>query len=195
MIEIGNTLVSFDLFDHMFCCDLEVCKGCCCVDGDSGAPLEDAEAEILEQIKEKILHLLPEKSCQTIKERGTSYIDRDGDLVTQLVDDREECVFAYFAADGICLCAIEKAYREGLVDFHKPISCHLYPVRLKKYEHFTALNVHRWSCCKSAEEKGQKLGLPLYKFLKEPLTRRFGEAWYSELEDAAEAYYNEFKSV
>lgn len=194
MIEIGDTLVSFDLFDHLFCCDLAVCKGCCCVDGDSGAPLEEGEAEILEQIKDKIIGLLPEKSQQAIEQHGTSYIDSDGDQVTQLVGGCE-CAFAYFADDGTCLCAIDKAYREGLVGFQKPISCHLYPVRLKKYEHFTAVNVHRWSCCKSAEENGQKLGLPLYKFLKEPLIRRFGEDWYSELESAAEAYYSDFKSV
>ena len=194
MIEIGNTLVSFDLFDHMFCCDLKACRGCCCVEGDSGAPLEESEAGILDKIKEIVKPFLPTKSQEVLDTKGTHYIDSDGDKVTQLVENKE-CAFAYFDSEGTCLCGIEKAFREGLIGFKKPISCYLYPVRLQQYDKFLAVNIHRWECCRSAEENGKKLGLPAYKFLKEPLIERFGEEWYKELDQAAEAYYREFKVV
>ena len=133
------------------------------------------------------------RALEVIDSQGTSYVDVDGDNVTSLVDGRE-CVFTYFE-NGICLCALEKAYNEGLIDFPKPISCHLYPVRLEEYDTFTAVNVHRWECCRGAEICGKERGIPVYRYLKNSLIRRFGAEWYAELSSAAEAYYAEFKSV
>lgn len=193
MIEIGKTVVSFDIFDHKFCCNLEACCGQCCVEGDSGAPLTKDEVVKLNEVLPKVRSYLLPKSLEVIDRQGVSYVDADGDDVTSLVDNRE-CVFAYFD-DGICLCALEKAFNDGVIDFPKPISCHLYPVRITEYSDFTAVGIHRWSCCQSAEENGVKLGLPVYKFLKNPLIRRFGSDWYSELEHTAEAYYAEFKTI
>ena len=194
MVEIGDTVVSFDLFEQRFCCDLSVCRGECCIEGDSGAPLEEEEVSELEKVLPTVWNDLSEECRRVIEKQGVAYRDADGDLVTSIVGDRE-CVFSYKDADGVCKCAVEKAYREGRTGFYKPISCHLYPVRLTKYEGFTAVNYHRWEVCACAEKLGRKIGMPVYKFLKEPLIRRFGEAWYKELEEAAEAYEAEFRSV
>lgn len=192
MVEIGNTIVSFDLFEQQFCCDLDICKGQCCVEGDAGAPLEIDEIAKLEEVLPVIWNDLSEAARKVIDAQGVAYSDAEGDLVTSIVN-RRECVFSYIdSADGICKCAIEKAYHEGKTSFYKPISCHLYPVRLKKFKDFTAVTYHRWSVCSCAETKGHKLQLPVYKFLKNPLIRRFGEAWYKELEEAAKAYEAEF---
>ncbi len=194
MVEIGDTVVSFDLFEQQFCCDLGVCRGQCCVDGDSGAPLEPGERAELERVLPTVWDDLSEASRAVIQRQGVAYVDCQGDLVTSIVDGRE-CVFSYLDADGVCKCAIEKAYREGRSAFYKPISCHLYPVRLTKYKRFTAVNYHRWNVCACAERNGKALRLPVYKFLKTPLIRRFGEAWYTELEAAAAAYEAEFCSI
>ncbi|HQC05258.1 MAG TPA: DUF3109 family protein [Paludibacteraceae bacterium] len=192
MVEIGDTIVSFDLFEQQFCCDLDICKGQCCVEGDAGAPLEMDEIAKLEEVLPAIWNDLSEAARKVIDAQGVAYSDAEGDLVTSIVN-RRECVFSYIdSADGICKCAIEKAYHEGKTSFYKPISCLLYPVRLKKFKDFTAVTYHRWSVCSCAETKGHKLQLPVYKFLKTPLIRRFGEAWYKELEEAAKAYEAEF---
>lgn len=192
MVEIGNTIVSFDLFEQQFCCDLDICKGQCCVEGDAGAPLEIDEIAKLEEVLPVIWNDLSEAARKVIDAQGVAYSDAEGDLVTSIVN-RRECVFSYIdSAEGVCKCAIEKAYHEGKTSFYKPISCHLYPVRLKKFKDFTAVTYHRWSVCSCAETKGHKLQLPVYKFLKNPLIRRFGEAWYKELEEAAKAYEAEF---
>lgn len=192
MVEIGDTIVSFDLFEQQFCCDLDICKGQCCVEGDAGAPLEMDEIAKLEEVLPAIWNDLSEAARKVIDAQGVAYSDAEGDLVTSIVN-RRECVFSYIdSADGICKCAIEKAYHEGKTSFYKPISCHLYPIRLKKFKDFTAVTYHRWSVCSCAETKGHKLQLPVYKFLKTPLIRRFGEAWYKELEEAAKAYEAEF---
>ena len=190
MVEIFNTVVSFELFEQMFCCDLAQCKGHCCVGGDAGAPLQDAEEEKIKEILPKILKYLPEKSQKTIAENGVAYRDREGELVTMLVN-KSECAFAYFENET-ALCALERAYNEQITDFIKPISCHLYPVRIENFTDFTAINFHHWHLCKSAEECGKKLQIPAYKFLKKPLIRRFGKEWYAELEQAAKAYYEAF---
>lgn len=192
MVEIGDTIVSFDLFEQQFCCDLDICKGQCCVEGDAGAPLEMDEIAKLEEVLPAIWNDLSEAARKVIDAQGVAYSDAEGDLVTSIVN-RRECVFSYIdSADGICKCAIEKAYHEGKTSFYKPISCHLYPIRLKKFKDFTAVTYHRWSVCSCAETKGHKLQLPVYKFLKTPLIRRFGETWYKELEEAAKAYEAEF---
>ena len=186
MIQIDDTIISTDLFDTRFCCDLSVCKGECCVEGDSGAPLEQAELAKLEEVLPVVWDDLSEKSKAVIERQGVSYVDVEGDLVTSIVG-QGECVFSRFEEDGTCICAIEKAYREGRVGFYKPISCHLYPVRLETLRNGTvALNVHRWKVCRCAFAKGQEENVPLYVFLKEPLIRRFGREWYEKVEIAAE---------
>jgi hypothetical protein len=181
MLQIDDTIISLDLLDEHFVCDLATCKGICCIEGDDGAPLEEDEVAIIESLLPIIWDDLTEKSKEVINLQGVSYIDHDGEPVTSIVNG-EECVFTYNDASGQCKCAIEKAYREGKTDFYKPISCHLYPVRLQKYEEYTAVNYHRWSVCNCARKLGGKLKVPVYQFLKEPLIRKFGENWFDQLE-------------
>jgi hypothetical protein len=181
MLQINDTIISLDLLDEQFVCDLTHCKGACCIEGDDGAPLEESEVKIIEELLPVIWDDLTEKSKEVIQKQGVSYIDDDGEPVTSIVNGAE-CVFTYTDESGICKCAIEKAFREGKTDFYKPLSCHLYPVRLQKYKEFTAVNYHRWSICSCARKLGGKLNVPVYQFLKEPLVRKFGEAWYTELE-------------
>ena len=183
MLQIDDTIISLDLLDQCFVCDLDTCKGICCVEGDDGAPLEEEEVKIIEDLLPIIWDDLTEVSKALIKKQGVSYIDSDGEPVTSIVNG-EECVFTYTDDQGQCKCAIEKAYREGKTDFYKPISCHLYPVRLQKYEEYTAVNYHQWSVCNCARKLGGKLGVPVYQFLKEPLIRKFGKEWFKQLEIA-----------
>lgn len=186
MIQIDDTIISMDLFEKQFCCDLSECKGICCIEGDSGAPLEESEVPILENILPVVWNDLSDKSKAVIEKQGVSYIDIEGDRVTSIVDGCE-CVFTYLDENGVCKCAIEKAHREGKIDFYKPISCHLYPVRLENLRNGTVgINIHQWKVCKVAFELGKKCGLPVYQFLKEPLIRRFGAEWYEKVCIAAE---------
>lgn len=185
MLQIDDTIISLDLFEEHFMCDLASCKGQCCVEGEEGAPLEIEEVKQLEEVLPMVIDYLPERSKEIIRKQGVSYIDRDGDNVTSIVNG-EECVFAYVDENGYCKCAIERAFLEGKTDFRKPISCYLYPVRVKKYAQHTAVNYHRWSVCNCAVVLGREQGIPLYKFLKEPLIAKFGEAWYEQMEIAAE---------
>jgi hypothetical protein len=187
MIQIDDAVVALDIIEENFLCDLSACKGECCVEGESGAPLEKEEVEILEQILPFVWDDLSPKAQELIKKQGVAYQDHDGDMVTSIVNGKD-CVFTYYDEKGICKCAIEKAYKEGKIDFYKPISCHLYPIRLEKYRDFTAVNYHRWRVCKAAVALGNKEGLRIYQFLKEPLIRKFGEAWYNELCIAADEY-------
>ena len=184
MLQIDDAIVSLDVLDECFVCDLSSCKGICCIEGDAGAPLEVDEVTKLEEILPLIWDDLTQKSKDVITQQGVSYIDEDGEPVTSIVDGKE-CVFTYTDSNGVCKCAIEKAYREGKIDFYKPISCHLYPIRLQKYEEFTAVNYHRWKVCDCARTLGGNLKVPVYKFLKEPLVRKFGAQWYEQLEIAA----------
>lgn len=185
MVQIDDTIISLDVFDAKFICDLDKCKGECCIEGESGAPLEDDEVAKLEAVLPIVWDDLSEEAKAVINAQGVAYEDMDGDMVTSIVNGKD-CVFTCYDASGMCKCAIEKAYREGKIDFYKPISCHLYPIRLEKYREFTAVNYHRWSVCKAAEILGQKEGLPVYKFLKEPLIRKFGSEWYEQLEICAD---------
>ncbi len=186
MIQIDDTIISTDMFDKQFCCDLTCCKGECCIEGDSGAPLEEKEVAILEEILPAVWNDLSPVSQDVINKQGVSYVDIEGDRVTSIVNGGE-CVFSYVDEDGVCKCSIEKAYREGKIDFYKPISCHLYPVRLENLSNGTvAINIHRWKVCQAAFELGKKLGMPVYRFLKEPLIRRFGAEWYEKVCVAAE---------
>lgn len=184
MIQIANTLLSDDIFEAQFICDLCKCKGQCCVDGESGAPLTREEHDQIEEILPVIWDDLSPKAQQLISEQGISYNDTDGELVTSIVNG-EECVFTYYDENGICKCAIDTAYREGRIAVQKPISCHLYPIRLTDYADYTAVNYHQWSICRPAVKLGRKVGVPLYRFLREPLIRKFGEEWYNEVCEAA----------
>ena len=183
MLQIDDTIISLELLEERFVCDLNSCKGICCIEGDDGAPLEEAEVKIIEDLLPVIWDDLSEVSKSVISKQGVSYIDQDGEPVTSIVNGAE-CVFTYTDELGVCKCAIEKAFREGKTNFYKPISCHLYPVRLQKYDEFTAVNYHRWSVCSCARKLGGKLGVPVYQFLKEPLIRRFGSEWFEQLEIA-----------
>lgn len=187
MFQIGDAIVASDIIEENFLCDLSACMGECCVEGDAGAPLEEEEVKIIEDLLSEVWDDLSPAAQAVIKEHGVAYRDHDGDMVTSIVNGKD-CVFTYYDEKGICKCAIEKAYREGRTNFYKPISCHLYPIRLQKYKDFTAVNYHRWSICKAAVLLGKKEGLKVYEFLKEPLIRRFGEDWYNELVLVAEEY-------
>ncbi|WP_298651106.1 DUF3109 family protein [uncultured Proteiniphilum sp.] len=184
MIQIQHTLLSDEIFEEQFICDLCKCKGQCCVEGESGAPLTQEEFQQIKGILPEIWNDLSLKAREVIDEQGIAYTDYDGELVTSLVNGKE-CVFTYFDADGVCKCTIDDAYREGRISIRKPVSCHLYPIRLTEYSNFTAVNYHRWSVCEPAVKRGRKEGIPLYRFLKEPLIRKFGEEWYNEVCEAA----------
>jgi hypothetical protein len=185
MIQIKDTLISEDIFETCFVCDLGKCKGMCCVEGDAGAPLTHEEYEAIKDVLPEIWDDLSPKARELIEKQGIAYIDDDGELVTSIIKGRE-CVFTYFDVDGVCRCAIDNAFREGKISVQKPISCHLYPIRLRKYDDFTALNYDRWSVCRPALRLGKKTGIKLYQFLKEPLIRKFGEEWYQEVCQIAE---------
>lgn len=184
IIEIGKTLISSELVDKRFICDYNTCKGICCLEGDSGAPLTPEEDQIMKRELPKVLQYLSDEAKALIEEKGTSYIDIEGDLVTTINNGRE-CAFTHFTADGSCRCAYEMAYEAGDTDFPKPISCALYPVRVKQYKDFVGVNYDEWDICKCAEVLGEKMGTPAYKFLEKPLIRRFGKMWYEELTLAA----------
>ena len=193
MIEIQNTLLHEDLITESFVCNLNKCKGICCVEGDAGAPLDVAETAILKEIYPKIKHLLEPKGIKAIEEQGTSVVDSDGDLTTPCVDGNKECAYVTFE-NGITKCGIEKGYEQGLVDWQKPISCHLYPIRVNDYKTFIALNYHEWEICNDACTLGKELEVRIYKFLKEPLIRKYGEEFYKTLCDAAEEWEKEYNS-
>lgn len=185
MLLIKDTLVSLDLIEDFFVCDLEACKGQCCIDGDAGAPVTPEEMEAIDRVVPLVKDSLRPRALQVIEQEGTSYIDSEGDLVTQITDGAD-CVFTTYAEGGVCLCALEKAQREGKCRACKPMSCHLYPVRLRTLPSgITALNIHKWDVCRPARRRGRREGIRAYEFLREPLTRRFGEEWYAELSKAA----------
>ena len=185
MIQIDDTIISIDCLKEKFCCDLEACQGACCIEGDAGAPVELDEVAEIENALPAVWPMLSTSAQAVIDKQGVVYTDEEGDLVTSIVNGRD-CVFTCYDEKGCCYCALEKAYREGKTSFYKPVSCHLYPIRLDKIGDCVALNYNRWNICKMAVLKGQQLNLPVYRFLKEPLIRRFGEAWYKELEAAVE---------
>ena len=184
MIQIRDTILSDDIFEKYFICNLAKCKGACCVEGDSGAPLEQEEFEQIKSILPEIWNDLSPQAQALIEEQGIAYTDYDGELVTSIINGRE-CVFTYFDEDGTCKCSIEKVHREGRISVQKPISCHLYPIRLQKLSEFTALNYNRWLICKPAVKLGKCEGVKIYEFLREPLIRKFGEEWYNEVCEAA----------
>lgn len=193
MFQIGeNTLVSLDLVERFFCCDLDACLGACCIEGDAGAPITEEEYKKIKEILPEVWDELLPRAKERIKSDGIAYYDPEAELVTQLLDDRN-CVFSCYETGGKCICAFEKLYRQGKIDFMKPISCHLYPLRLKKVgNNVTAVNYDRWKICRPAEALGKSKGLRVYQFLKEPLIRRFGQAWYDELEANCKLYIQQY---
>lgn len=182
MIQIDDVLVSLDVLDQYFCCDLNACHGECCIEGDAGAPVELDEVTELENVLDAVWDDLSLEARIVINKQGVVYTDSEGDLVTSIVNNKN-CVFTCYDEKGCCFCAIEKAYRAGKTNFYKPVSCHLYPIRVKDFGEFKGVNYHRWDVCKAAVLLGKKLDLRVYQFLKEPLIRKFGQPWYDELED------------
>ena len=185
IFEVGGVLISSDILTEKFCCDYEKCKGICCVEGDAGAPVTMDEIAGIEDARDTVWGDLSASAQSVIDTQGVAYADRDGDMVTSIVRGRD-CVFTCYDGDN-CLCALEKAYREGKTRFCKPVSCALYPIREKDFGNgLVGLNYHRWAVCSDAIEKGKALNLPVYQFLKEPLIRRFGKEWYDELCEVAQ---------
>ena len=183
IIEIDDILVSSDIFTEEFCCDLDACKGICCVEGDAGAPVTLDEIGGIEDALDTVWDNMSASAQAVVDKQGVAYTDRDGDLVTSIVGGKD-CVFTCYEGD-CCLCALERAYRSGKTGFCKPISCALYPIREKRLGNgMIALNYNRWDVCRDAVKKGRELHLPVYKFLKEPLIRRFGAEFYEKLCDA-----------
>lgn len=180
MIILDNVVVTDKFLEARFCCNLLRCKGECCVAGDAGAPLEPLEVGMIEENIEAIKPYMRKEGIKAIENNDVYDYDDFGNMVTPLVND-EECAFVYFHENGTALCAIEKAFLEGKTDFQKPISCHLYPIRLMEKDGFIHIVYHEWSVCVPAKKKGEKEGIPLYVFLKNPLIRRFGAYWYERL--------------
>ncbi len=185
VIEVGRALLSDDIIEEHFLCDVLKCKGACCIEGDSGAPLTDEEAIQIEKDYPLFEEYLPQKHKKEVEKQGYSVIDSDGDLVTPLVNNRQ-CVYSFYNDNGILQCAVEKAYFEGKIKSRKPISCHLFPIRITEYRDFDAVNYQQLRICKPGRQCGASQKLPLYKFLKEPLIKKYGEEWYKELEIAAD---------
>lgn len=185
ILQVGDVLLSPDILTERFCCDYEKCHGICCVEGDAGAPVTMEEIAAIEESLDTVWPELSASAQAVIDRQGVAYTDRDGDLVTSIVGGKD-CVFTCYEGEG-CLCALERAYRQGRTRFCKPISCALYPIRAKQFSNGTiALNYNRWDVCRDAVAKGRELDMPVYKFLKEPLIRRFGIEWYEELEQLAD---------
>ncbi len=194
ILQVDDVLLSSDLLTEYFCCDLHVCKGECCIEGDAGAPVTLDEVAAIENALDVVWSDLSASAQSVIDRQGVSYVDQEGDLVTSIVNGKD-CVFTCYdtlemdegSIPHCCLCAFEKAFRAGKISFCKPISCALYPVREKRLgAGLTGLNYNRWGICKEARKKGEQLNLPVFRFLREPLIRRFGEQWYTHLEELVE---------
>lgn len=189
IFEIGEFLVSSEIITEYFCCDYESCGGCCCIIGDSGAPVEEDEIAQLRENFDRYAPFMTAKGIAEVKREGFAIRDYDNDLVTPLVENRE-CAYCCFDKDNNCYCAIEKGYLQNGSLFKKPISCNLYPIRVSKLSNGkTALNLHRWSICSDAYEKGKKEKIRVYQFLKEPLIRAYGREFYSALEAASKSFF------
>jgi len=180
MIIIEKTLLSDEVCDAYFVCDLKQCKGKCCVEGDFGAPLQEEEVDILESELEKIKAFMTAEGIEVVNKQGVFVLDMEGVLVTPLIDNKQ-CAFVYYE-DEIALCAIEKAYKEKKISYPKPISCHLYPIRILNQPAYDAVNYHQWEICENARDEGIKQDIPLYVYLKEGLTRKYGSIWYDILD-------------
>lgn len=187
MFQLGKTIVSEEILEKDFVCNLSACKGACCIDGEAGAPLDEEETKILAEIYPKVKPYLRKKGVEAIEKQGT-YIENEwGEFETPLIDGKD-CAYVIFDKNKTALCAIEEAYNQGDVTWKKPVSCHLYPIRVKDYSEFAAVNYHKWEICDDACTLGKELKVPVYKFVKQALIRKFGQNWYDELEKVAEKY-------
>ncbi len=180
MILIGEAVITEDIKDKNFVCNINKCKGACCVEGDLGAPLNLDELPIMEEIYDKVKPYLSEAGIKAIEEQGVYIKDWEDDYSTTTINEKE-CAYAIYDEKNILKCGIEQAYNDGKISFQKPISCHLYPIRITTYDQYDALNYDRWDICDAACELGNKLGVPLYKFVKDALIRKYGADWYQEL--------------
>ncbi len=185
MFQIGKTIVSEEIIDNDFVCNLSACKGACCIDGDAGAPVEPEETKILQEIYPKVKPFLRDKGIEAIEAQGTFIETENGEFETPLIDEAD-CAYVIFDNKGTALCGIEEAYNKGVIDWKKPVSCHLYPVRVQDYSEFSAINYHKWHICDDACSLGAELEVPVYRFVKDALIRKFGEDWYDELEKVAQ---------
>jgi len=181
MIEVGKVLVSDDVMEEQFVCNLNKCKGACCVEGDLGAPLNEDELTAVDSVIELVKPYLSKEAIEVLEREGGYILDEDGDYSTTTINGKE-CAFAFYDDQGILKCSIEQAHKKGKTDFKKPVSCHLYPIRISKLPDFEALNYDRWQICSPACDLGKELKVPVYKFLKEALVRKYGESWYEELD-------------
>lgn len=189
MFQLGKAIVSEDILDKEFVCNLNSCKGACCVEGEAGAPVTKNEGKILKKIYPKIKPYLRPEGIAAIEQQGVYTENPIGDFETTLVEGRE-CAYAIFDENNIVKCAIEKAFKDGEINFYKPISCHLYPIRIKEYSTLTAVNYHHWEpICNNACVLGKELKIPAYQFVKDALIRQFGQGWYAELDEMAQEYY------
>lgn len=193
MIEIDKTLVSTELFEKKFVCDLAACKGACCIEGDTGAPVSVDEIEILERIYDDVLPYMAPAGIEAIEAQDKYVLGKDGEFETPLVNQKE-CAYVFFDDNEVAKCAIEAAYIDEKVDFKKPVSCHLYPVRVTEYKRFDAVNFHEWDICEAACACGDKLEVQLFRFLKDPLIRKFGEEWYEKMCEADKLLSNKQNS-
>ncbi|NQW36501.1 MAG: DUF3109 family protein [Flavobacteriales bacterium] len=184
MIQLGKTIVSEDIIEKDFLCNLSACKGACCIDGDAGAPVEPDERQILKDIYLKVKPFLSAEGIKAIESQGVFTTNEDGEHETPLVNGAE-CAYVIFDENAIALCGIEEAYNSGEIAWKKPVSCHLYPIRVQDYSDFAAVNYHKWPICDDACALGKELQVPVYKFVKQALVRKFGEDWYAELEKIA----------
>lgn len=187
MFQLGKTIISEDLIEKEFVCNLGACKGECCIAGEAGAPLEKEEVTVLNKIYKDVKPFLRPEGIAAIENQGAHIETESGDLETPLVDGAE-CAYVTFTDQGVASCGIEDAYNAGKVSFRKPVSCHLYPVRIQQYSEFSAVNYHKWPICNDACTLGKELQVPVYKFVKDALIRKFGEDWYEDLENVAQTY-------
>lgn len=187
MLIVDNAIVSDNIVDKCFCCDLAQCKGECCVEGDCGAPLLEEEIPVLEEILPQVKPYMTAEGIAVVEKEGVSALDNIEEPCTPLVNNRE-CAYVAWGEDGTAYCAIEQAFRDGKIGWKKPVSCHLYPLRIDDFGEFISVNYHEWDICRCAVAKGKECGVPLYEYLKEPLIRRFGEKWYDELLEQVEIF-------
>lgn len=178
---IDKTVIASDVVSESFVCDLAKCKGACCVEGDLGAPLENEELDKIDEVLEIVKPYLSEEAIEVLEKEGGYLLDEEGDYSTTTIDNKE-CAFAFYDEANVLKCSIEQAWKEGKTDFKKPISCHLYPIRIKDLGEYEAINYDRWHICSPACDLGAKLKVPVYQFLKEALIRKYGEEWFIQLE-------------
>lgn len=189
MFQIGKTIISEEIIENDFVCNLSACKGVCCIDGNAGAPVDDDETEIMVDIYQDVKPFLRPEGIAIIEAQGAFIKGEDGEWETPLVND-SECAYVVFNENGVTKCGIEEAYNQGVITWKKPVSCHMYPIRVREYTELTAVNYHKWQICDDACSLGKELQVPIYKFVKEALIRKFGEAWYVELEEVAKEHTN-----